>query len=828
MRLIVPAAAILLTTTFVPSQARQFEAEAHRSPQLLLTGNVVALAVGDVDGDGDLDALVGLLVTGYLQPQRIDAVLYRWTGAGWQQTGLGSVQGTNGLVPRLGLALVDLDGDADLDAVATISGETPLANARLACWRNDGAGPLQGASVVHLPGVADVQFVAADVDGDGDRDLAVATQGGNGALLPLALYRHDGAFGFTAVAGALPLTPARAPELADLDGDGDADLAAVDAGGNVLVVTNQNGTFAQTSLVAAAAWHVVADDVDGDADRDLLVQRADGSLAVLLQTASGFVPQAVAAGGVAAGQRPVLADVDGDQDRDLVVQVDDELRVLRNGGNGTFLEEVVAAAGVFAAGHADQDGAADVLFRASFGVALARGAAGRMVFDPALLRAPSIAHAARGTTEDNGDLDRDGHVDLVQQDYYRVLVRRNRGAGAWSTVVLDVPFLRPKVRAADVDGDGDEDLAVTNNDAPGGLLVLRNDGNFVFTALPVQPLANAWIAGKGDFDGDSRTDLVIGSAGNALQLLRSTGGGVFAAPHGLPATVVAEAGVADLDGDQDLDLVVPLSWAGCTAVLTNDGAGGFTVQNPCAFPSRYGVRIADIDGDGDADAFSSTYGTGYLLRNIGGGNFVPIATIQGVHGSALLKPYLADWDGDGDQDLLQLGGPAQLWLNTGNGTLVDATAARLGWVEFTAAGAADLDGDGDPDPIGVFGMLAQHRTNHLRSATTLALPTPGGQLQVRFANEPGFAASAALCIPMLTVQPRSAPLAVPGIGGTLQVDLTVSALLPLLTLPAPAGTATTTFAIPVQPGLLGFDLYLQGLVFGTGIAFTPVVHERVL
>ena len=78
------------------------------------------------------------------------------------------------------------------------------------------------------------------------------------------------------------------------------------------------------------------------------------------------------------------------------------------------------------------------------------------------------------------------------------------------------------------------------------------------------------------------------------------------------------------------------------------------------------------------------------------------------------------------------------------------------------------------------------------------------------------------------MQRLATPVQVPGIGGTLLVDPTTSVLLAPLTLPAPAGTATTAFAIPVQPGLLGFDLYTQGLVWGATLAFTPAVHERVL
>lgn len=816
----------------LPGQIRQFDWDAHRSPKIFLPSSAATCAAGDVDGDGSLDVMLSRTTP---WPPRTDLLLFRQQGGTFTQTLLGASQGANGSLPRVDISLVDLDADGDLDAALLVSLELGSWTTRFTTYRNDGNGVFVVQGSVSLPGLGEPLCSVADVDGDGDRDVVVAGRATNGQALPAVLLQHDGQFGFQPLANALPATPVTSPQFANLDGDQDPDLLAVDGAGNVVAWTNQGGTFAGGTVAAVLAKYVVAGDLDGDGDQDGLAQRADGSLWALANTGAGFTTQALTTAGLRTSQRPVLADLDGDLDLDVAVVVDGELRVLHNGGAFLFASTGLTGTDIVATGDANQDGIADLLFHGNGqGLGVAFGQPGNLVFDPVWQRAAYSPAAGRGYTEQVGDLDGDDRVDVVQQDNYEVIVRRNRGVGEWSTVSVALPFLRPKVRAADLDGDGDQDLVVTNNETSGGMLVLRHDVGFTFTTVPQPSTGYVYVAGVGDFDGDQRADLLFGT-GAGLQLRRSLGAGVFA-----PAVTIhldyapnSRVGVWDFDADSDLDLLVRQNTTQCMPLLTNDGSGNFTVTNPCSanVPSYLtfsGVlELVDLDGDGDPELFAGTYGSGQVFVNVGG-SYLPGQVIQGVFGSALMKPLFADWDADGDQDLLQLGGPPQLWLNAGNGALVDSGQARVGWSEFSAAGAGDLDGDGDIDPVGVLGLSLQHRWNHQRSASSLTAPTPGGQLQVRYAHDPGIATGNTLCIPILTLARRPSPLRVPGIAGSLQIDMTTAVLLPALVFPAPTGTATSAFAIPVQPGLLGFDLHGQGLMLNTAAMFSPAIHERIL
>ena len=210
----------------------------------------------------------------------------------------------------------------------------------------------------------------------------------------------------------------------------------------------------------------------------------------------------------------------------------------------------------------------------------------------------------------------------------------------------------------------------------------------------------------------------------------------------LPEIMGGGAALFDMDGDGDLDaLLVQSGTLGGDdrgprhQLFRNDGRGHFddvTAGSGVEVPG-YGMGVAtgDYDGDGDVDVYVTNLGRNVLLRNDGGGRFTDVTTAAGVAGSGWsTSATFFDADSDGDLDLFvtrylawetarerqcfSLTGRVDFcspknydaptsdlfFLNRGNGTFVDASAAG----GFTAARgnglgviADDVNSDGRPD-----------------------------------------------------------------------------------------------------------------------------------
>ncbi|MFN2235264.1 MAG: FG-GAP-like repeat-containing protein [Anaerolineales bacterium] len=173
-------------------------------------GSSFDVVLGDLDNDGDLDALV----TKTFLPNTI------WLNDG---TGSFSYKGTFDSGASYGLATGDVDGDGDLDAVVAKSSDQPET-----VWVNDGTGRLTPHPTTPKFGAGDSYDVAlGDLDGDGDLDAVVV----NGIDHPQTAWLNDGLGNFTAQQD----TPnfgagySSCAVLGDLDGDGDLDTIIGDS-----------------------------------------------------------------------------------------------------------------------------------------------------------------------------------------------------------------------------------------------------------------------------------------------------------------------------------------------------------------------------------------------------------------------------------------------------------------------------------------------------------------------------------------------------------------------------------------------------------------------
>lgn len=138
------------------------------------------LALGDIDGDGDRDLFVGNIYS----PDNL-----------WVNDGKGRFRDASSQLPRPEraltnqAALVDLDGDADLDLLIAKSTLGALQE-RQRMYLNDGRGTFSDATATRLPLLPasnNLAFALVDVDSDGDVDIAAP---GNGAQDRLLINRQ--------------------------------------------------------------------------------------------------------------------------------------------------------------------------------------------------------------------------------------------------------------------------------------------------------------------------------------------------------------------------------------------------------------------------------------------------------------------------------------------------------------------------------------------------------------------------------------------------------------------------------------------------------------
>ena len=284
---------------------------------------------------------------------------------------------------------------------------------------------------------------------------------------------------------------------------------------------------------------------------------------------------------------------------------------------------------------------------------------------------------------------------------FTVVVGAGTGTFAADSVYL-VEGGPSSVFAADLDGDGDLDLATANEPADEvGILLNSGDGTFaVDSTYPVYdgPLSVFAV----DLDGDGDLDLATANTWSSnVSVLLNNGDATFAPDSLYPVGINPKwIFAADLDADGHMDLVTANGFSDNVSLLFNNGDGTFAPHSVYAIVDRpYAVSAADLDGDCDLDLAISCTSSGdvWIMLNNGDGTFAPDSAYPVGDGSFCI--VAADFDADGDLDLATsdaFDDSLSVLLNNGDGTFAPRSVYPVG-VEPRSVSAGDLDGDGDLD-----------------------------------------------------------------------------------------------------------------------------------
>lgn len=331
-------------------------------------------------------------------------------------------------------------------------------------------------------------------------------------------------------------------------------------------------------------------------------------------------------------------DFDGDGRSDLVTLDQRAIVFRKSQSGGVYSARTILASpkgSILASGDFDGDGITDIYLAGWTGAddRLFRSLGASQFRDESMGRLPSFPGVRSAAVA--RDIDKDGDVDLIvgTKSFIHLLINVNGKFIDESGRRIVGNSGVQRLQVADVNNDGRLDIVSTGGGGGGFLVVHFQEagGRFVAARSLITPIQGSAVSlSLADIDKDGDLDVFIGKTWASDMLWRNDGTKFVDVSDKLPQpkralTVPEGSRFADLDGDGDQDLIVLKRslhiYKDRDRVYLGDGTGQFKDETASSLPTKagsFGMRIADIDDDGDLD----------ILRVTSTGALQPVYNLQ--------------------------------------------------------------------------------------------------------------------------------------------------------------------------------------------------------